>query len=1045
MIDWFTRNSVAANLLMLSILLGGLVAMKSSLILEIFPMPEARNISISVVLRGATPEDIERGVALRIEEAIQDIEGIREIVSSSQEGSTNVNVEVEQGYDTRDILADVKARVDAINTFPVEAEKPVVSLAQRNFAVIDVTVFGNTSPEEIRAFGEVVRDDLSRLPEVSMVEMRYHRNYEISIEISQDRLRDINLTLGDIANEIRNSSLDTSAGNIRAEGGDVLIRSRGQAYRKDEFESIVVKTNPDGSIITLGDVAEVKDGFEEDGVITEIDGKPGLLVKAWRSGDESPLIIAEAVRRYVEQKRAQLPAGLELGIQDDDSLILKSRLGTMVSNLLQGSLLVIILLTLFLRPAVAFWVFIGIPISFIGSFMVLALMDISINMMSLYGFILVIGLVVDDAIVTGESIYTTMSQGGDPTDAAIRGTHRVAIPVTFGVLTTIAAFLPMATMKGHMADIMSTIPVVIAAILFFSLIESKFVLPAHLKNVRMKRDQGRLSGFERWQQNFADGFERAIIKYYRPLLAKAVDNRYSVLAGFFGLFMITVALLMKGWIPFNFMPRIPSETIVASLNMPAGTPISVTQRHIDRIYRAAEEIRSRYTDDDGNSSIASMLSVTGSAGRSAAPHIGRVSIETLPRENRPLPVNSQQLSEEWRQLIGDIPGAESLTFRAELMRFGDPINIQLSGNSLETLGEVADKVKQRLASYPTVYEISDSLSDGKEELRVELTDQGHVLGLTRSSILRQISEAFKGFEAQRIQRGRDDVRVLVRLPLSERSTTETLNEILIKTPAGNLVPLAQVADIQPGRGPSQIRRVDRFRVVNVTADYDKSKTNAAALLADVREYLDGVLVNYPGLQYSFEGEAREQRETTDSLLWGTIALLFLIYTLLALPLKSYTQPIVVMSIIPFALIGAVAGHLIMGYNMVIMSYFGLLALTGVVINDSLVLVDFINQSKRQGMELKEAVLNAGTARFRAVMLTSLTTFFGLLPMMFATSTQSLFLIPMAISLGYGIMFATAITLFLVPCNTLIGEDLRRAVRHLLVRVGVRKYAAQGQI
>ena len=1026
MIEWFARNSVAANLLMIGILISGLLAMNNNLLIEVWPSGKAKYISVSVALRSATPEDVELSIAVRIEEAIQDLEGIREVISNSQEGLTNVSIEVEQGYDARDILADIKSRVDAINTFPAEAEKPVVSLAQRSYSVIGVTVAGKVSERELRDLADTVRDDLSRVPGISQVELNFQRAYEISVEISQDQLRDTGLSLSDIAREIRDSSLDTSAGNVRAQGGDVLIRSRGQAYRKDEFENIVVKTNSDGSIIRLADIALVHDDFEEDGIVADINGQRGLMIQISRAGNESALAIAERVKRYVEQKQAVLPESIELGYWDDDSEILKARLGTMIGNLLQGSILVIILLTLFLRPAIAFWVFLGIPISFIGAFMVLGQLGISINMMSLYGFILVIGLVVDDAIVTGESIYTSLSKGGDGTEAAIRGTQRVAIPVTFGVLTTIAAFLPMAMMKGHFAEIMASVPVVIGAILLFSLIESKFVLPAHLKHTRLSANPGsKMYRFELWQQNFATGFEHAILRYYTPLLKKALIHRYSVLMSFVGLFLLIGALLIKGWIPFTFMPRIPAETVTASLTMPVGTPEAVTQRHIAVMAEAAEQLRKQYTDEEGRSAFATIFSVSGSSGRSAAANIGRVAIETVPPQYRIVPVNTEQLTKEWRTLIGTIPGAESLTLRSEMARFGDPVNIQLSSNSLQTLEEVAARIKERLATYPSVFEIADSLSDGKDELRIELTEQGHVLGLNRSAILSQIGEAFRGFEAQRIQRGRDDIRVLVRLPREERSTTDTLSELLINTPDGRQVPLSLVADVTPGSGPASIRRVDRFRVVNVTADFDKDSTNAVSLNADLKQYVEELLLAYPGVRYSFEGEAREQRETTESLKWGVVALLFLIYALLALPLKSYTQPLIVMSIIPFGLIGAVLGHVLLGYPMVMMSYLGLLALIGVVVNDSLVLVDFINQSRRKGGSLDEAVVTAGTARFRAVMLTSLTTFFGLLPMMFATSTQSMFLVPMAISLAFGILFATAITLLLVPCNTMIANDLKQ--------------------
>lgn len=1029
MIEWFARNSVAANLLMVSIILLGFAAFQSELVVETFPRSEPDSISVRVTLRGATPEDIELGVAVRIEEAVQDLEGVKEITSTSNEGSTRVLIEIDEDYDPQEILGDIKSRVDAINTFPAEAEKPVIALAQLRYSVIEVTLAGDIAEEELRQLGDRVREELLRIEGISFVNLGYGRNYEISIEISQDRLRDLNLSLVEISRKIRDSSLDLSAGNVRTQGGDVLIRSKGQAYRRDEFASIVVKTNSDGSILKLGDIAVINDGFEENAMNTTFDGKRGLVLRVSRVGSQGAIDVADKVKQYITQKQTELPRGVFISYWDDDSQLLKSRLGTLWGNMWQGGLLVAVLLTLFLRPAVAFWVLIGIPISFIGSLIFLAQLGVTINMMSLYGFILAVGLVVDDAIVTGESIYTTIEEKGGGVEAAIEGTQRVAIPVTFGVLTTMAAFLPLVFMDGFIGRIAAPITVVIIAILTISLIESKLVLPAHLKNVRLRDNPAELSRFTLWQRSFAQGFEAAIVRYYKPALAAAIRRRYSVLAAFVGLLVLTVVLLDTGWIRFTFMPRIPAETVRANLTMPVGTPFDVTDVHIKRMAEVAEELRERYSDDEGNSSITHVLAVAGSGGgRGAASHRGHVQIETLPMGTRPVPLDSTQLTREWRELIGEIPGAENLTFRSELIRFGDPVNVQLSGHSFVTMELVADEIKQHLRTYPSVYDVSDSLSDGKEELRVELTEQGHVLGLTRSDIVSQVSAAFRGFQAQRIQRGRDDVRVIVRLPLQERSTTSTLNELLITTTTGQAVPLAHVARVIPARGPSTIKRVDQYRVMNITADFNKDKTNAVALNRSLQDFIEELLLTYPEITYEMKGEAEEQAESTSALEVGFVILLFAIYCLLALPLGSYTQPLIVMSVIPFSLIGAVAGHVIMGHSLAMVSYFGLLGLVGIVVNDSLVLVDYVNQSTRKGEKLAEAVRHAGVRRFRAVMLTSLTTFFGLMPMMFATSMQSLFLIPMAISLGWGIIFATAITLVMVPCNMLIADDIGRWLR-----------------
>ncbi|OCQ23442.1 acriflavine resistance protein B [Pseudoalteromonas luteoviolacea] len=1030
MIAWFTRNSVAANLLMISILFGGLFALSTKIPLEVFPSFETDRISISMTLRGATPEDVEQGVSIRIEEAVQDLEGIEKISSRSAEGSANVTIEVENGYDPREMLADVKSRVDAINTFPTDAEKPVISLAERKRDVITVTVAGRYSEKETREFAEQVRDDLLRIPGVTQVDLDGVRDYEVAIEVSQDKLRQYELTINQIADLIGKSSADISAGNLKSSGGDILLRSKGQAYRKDEFANIAIKTNADGSVIYLSDVANIIDGFEETPVRTRFNGKQAAFIEVYRIGQQSAIEVADKVKSYIENRQDSLPYGYELSYWDDDSVIVKKRIATLTSNALQGGILVLALLTLFLRPAIAFWVFIGIPVSFMGAFIALPLFGMSLNIMSLFGFILVLGIVVDDAIVTGENIYTHLNSSESGEIAAIKGTQEVATPVTFGILTTVAAFLPLAFIDGVRGAIFAQIPAVVIPVLLMSLIESKFVLPAHLKNLKLRKDKVKVNKFSQFQQNFADGFERAILKYYQPALKVAVSNKAVTLSAFIGVFMIIVALITSGWTKFIFFPRIPSETVRANLTLPTGTPFEVTAKYIDLMSDKAQLLKDKYTDPDtGESVITHILATTG--GRGGASNSGRVRFEITPPESRSASVDSRQLVKEWRTLIGVIPGAESLTFRAEIGRSSDPIDVQMTGTSLEVLKEAAEKVKAQLATFPTVFDITDSLSDGKEELQIELTEQGKALGLTRTDVSRQIRSAFFGAQVQRIQRGRDDVRVMVRLPLNERSNLATLNTLLIDTPNSASVPLSHVATLTPGQSPSNIYRIDRYRTVNITADIEKQNTNMTVLQEELKVFLDQLVLQYPGVTHSLEGEAKEQRESFGSLGWALLFVFFIIYALLAIPFKSYIQPLIVMSVIPFGLIGSVVGHWIMSMELTIMSLLGMLALIGVVVNDSLVLVDYINKQRSRGKEVMEAVLTAGAARFRPVMLTSITTFFGLMPLLFEQETQAQFLIPMAVSLGFGIVFATFITLILVPVNYLIVDKLKSFGRQLI--------------
>lgn len=1019
MIAWFTKNHVAANLLLISILLAGLFSVSTQIPLEVFPSFEADRISVSVTLRGSTPEDVEKGVAIRIEEAVQDLEGIKRITSRSSEGSASVSIEVDTGYDPRELLADIKSRVDAINTFPVDAEKPVVALAQRTREVIAVTVSSEYGEKETLEYAEQVRDDLLRLPEITQVELSGVRDYEIAIEVSQDTLRQYDLRLSDISSAISNSSTDVSAGNLKTQGGDVLIRSKGQAYRKDEFAQVVVKYQADGTIIRLGDIARITDDFEETPVRTRFNGKQAAFIDVYRIGPQSAIEVADAVKNYITEHQSQLPEGFELSFWDDDSEIVKSRIATLTTNAIQGGILVLALLTLFLRPAIAFWVFIGIPVSFMGAFLAMPIFGITLNVMSLFGFILVLGIVVDDAIVTGENVYTHLKTAESGEQAAIRGTQEVATPVTFGVLTTVAAFLPLAFIEGNRGALFAQIPVVVIPVLLFSLIESKFVLPAHLKYLKLRSEKANPSKLQQFQQRFADGFEHAIMKYYQPLLNVALKNKLATVSLFVGIFFIILTLITSGWTKFIFFPRIPSETVRAELTFPAGTPFEVTNEYIIDMSDKAKELQDKYRDEDGQSVILNILATTG--GRGGSSNTGSVRFEITPAEKRDSDIGSRELASEWRDLIGIIPGAESVTFRAEFGRSSDPIDVQLSGSSIDTLEAVAEKVKERLATYPTVYEIADSMSDGKDELQIELTEQGLALGLNRVDVSQQVRNSFFGAQVQRIQRGRDDVRVMVRLPIEERRSVADLTDILIKTPTGGTVPLSHVATLVPGQSPSSIYRIDRYRTLNVTADVEKSNTNMTVLQADLKTYLDELMVQYPGVDYSLEGEAKEQRESFGSLAWGLVFVFFIIYALLAIPFKSYMQPLIVMSVIPFGMIGAVMGHWVMGMELTIMSLLGMLALIGVVVNDSLVLVDFINKKREEGGDLLETVKLAGAARFRPVMLTSLTTFIGLMPLLFEKATQAQFLIPMAVSLGFGIIFATLITLLLVPVNYLLME------------------------
>ena len=1023
MITWFARNGVAANLLMLVILALGLHAMTARIPLEVFPEFELDIVNINMPYRGATPSEVEEGVVLRIEEAIHDLEGIKELRSRASEGFGRVSVELEKGYDARELLDDIKNKVDAISTFPTETERPIYNIAERRREVISVVIAGNLAERELRLLGEQVRDDLASLPNITQVELTAVRPYEISINVSEATLQQYGLTFEAIAAAINRASMDLPAGSIRTQGGDVLLRTKGQAYVKSDFDDIVVLTRDDGTRLTLADIANVNDGFEEEPLLARFNNKPAVVVDVYRTGEQSAIEISRATKEYIAEVSARMPPGVEISYWRDRARIVKARLNTLVKSAMQGGLLIFLLLTLFLRFSVALWVCVGIPISFMGALALMPELGVTINIVSLFAFILVLGIVVDDAIVTGENIYNHLKITSNPTTAAIRGTHEVAVPVTFGVLTTAAAFLPLAVMEGQRGQIFAQIPVIVIPVLLFSLVESKLILPAHLKHLRVHGDQDRRHNIlVRLQRRVATGLETAILKIYRPVLSAALRQRYFTWSLFVAVAIVILTLVFSGRMGFVFFPRVQSETARAGVTMAPGTPFEITAKHVERISLAAQTLRDKYVDaQTGKSVIKGILATAGDNGRT---NRGRVWFEIVAPEQRTVDVTSSEIVREWRSLMGSIPGAQELTYRAEIGRGGDPINVQLTGPDFDQLSVVAEQVKQRLKQYPGVFDISDTFEEGKEEIQLSIKPDAELLNVSVSRLARQVRQAFFGEEAQRIQRGREDVRVMVRYPESERRSYNNLASMRIRTPSGVEVPFSEVAIATVDRGYSTIKRVDRNRAVNVIADVDKETSDVEAIKADLVGFLSTLSERHPGIRHSLEGEAREQQESFRSLRLGVVFVLFVVYALLAIPFKSYIQPLIVMSVIPFGVVGAVLGHMLLDMTLSIMSVMGMLALSGVVVNDSLVLVDYVNRRLREGVMLSDAITRAGVARFRPVLLTSLTTFAGLTPLIFEKTTQAQFLIPMAVSLGFGVLFATFITLILIPVHYQILEDIK---------------------
>lgn len=1029
LVRWFTNNSVAANLLMIFIVAAGAVTLSSRLPLEVFPSFELNRITIQVPYRGATPVEVEQGITIKVEEAIQGLEGIDSITSNAAEGLGTISVGLESDANSEKLLDEVRQRVDQIGDFPADAESPSVYIPARSREVISVIVSGALPEQELVSIASRVRDDLEALPTVSSVQVSGARDFELAIEVSENTLTQYQLTLADVSRAISNSSLELSAGAIRTASGEVLLRTAGQAYSAEDFAAVVLQTRADGTRLTLGDVATISDGFDEDRLDQRYNGQSSVEVDVYRTGLQSAIEVAEEVKAYLLEAEETLPYGVTLGYWRDSSRVVKARLNTLLESALFGGLLIILLLSLFLRFWVAVWVFVGVPVSILGGIAMMPVLGVSLNLLSLFAFILVLGIVVDDAIVTGENIFTHMKRNPNRIEAAIEGTNEVAIPVTFGVLTTVAAFIPLLMIEGARGQIFAQIPLIVIPVLLFSIIESKFILPSHLSHLNF-HSKKKPNIFARMQHKIADGFEWCIHNIYRPALAACLSFRYATLACFVGVAMIVFAMVSAGHVSFIFFPRVQSETAVASLEMPEGTPFEVTQRHIQRITDVVSDLQEEYVDPDTNESvIENVMSISGSSGGgSRASHRGRVMFEIMPPEERTVDVTSRELVSELRQRIGSIPGAKNLTYRAEIGRGGSPIDVQISGFDFDELREASALMKARLLTFEGVSDVSDTFEGGKQEIQLTLTANGEQLGLTLSDVAGQVRNAFLGTQVQSFQRGRNDVQVIVRYPEEGRVSITNVEQMLLVTPTGERVPLYSVANVSLGQGFSVIKRVDRRRTVNVQADVDKTAANVEGIKEGLVSYADELTQTFPDLRFSLEGEAREQSDSFGSLKTGIIFVLLVIYTLLAIPFRSYVQPIMVMLVIPFGIVGGILGHVVMGMSLSIMSYMGMLALCGVVVNDSLVLVDYVNKRRDEGMPLFEAVRTAGVARFRAVILTSLTTFFGLVPLIFETSTQAQFLIPMAVSLGFGILFATVVTLLFIPVMYLIFSDLGAAYK-----------------
>ncbi len=1025
-ITWFATNPVVANILMITILAAGIFT-AVNVRKEGFPAFASESVTIRVPIRGGTPENVERGVAIKIEESLESVEGIEHIRSVSKDNIATITVQAREKYPISKLLDDVKIQIDSIPSFPEQAENPVVTKNQQESTVLWVELYGNASEKTLKETARKVRDELLRQPAISKIESFGSRAYEISIEPSEEKLRFYNLTFDEVANAISNNSIDIGGGVVRSKRGDISLRSRDQAYNKSDFENIPLRTNPDGTRIYVKDVAEVRDEFVDQETLNRFRGLPTTSLKIITEGTDD-IVDAVTQAQAVVDGYKDLPEGVKIAGWLDGATNIRDRLVLLGKNGVIGVLLVLGILMVFLNLRLAFWVAIGIPVSLAGAVTLFPLpgFDMSINVISAFGFLVVLGIVVDDAIVIGESIYSEKESQKNLKDneghlrATVRGVSKVVTPATFGVITTIAAFLPLTQVSGRMGNVFGQIATAVIFCLIFSLIESKLILPSHLAHIDVhKKPKNRITkAWARFQGAVSGSLAWFVDHVYRPIIKVLVPWRYAVFAGFIAVLMLVVSLFPAGQLRFVFFPTIYQDNAAVLLELEQGQSVEYLHENAENIVVVAESLGERYKDKYGHNPFKE-IQISVSSNTKAA-----IAVEFTRSTEREF-LTTGQIIKDWREAIGPIAGARSLSLSSRAGPPGGDLVINLESDNLEELKAAADELKEVIATYPGVYDILDTFDSGKPEILYSITPAGQSAQINKLDLARNVRDGFFGREAQRVQRERDEVKVMVRYPLEQRGSIETLRNMRIRKPDGTAVPFSVVADTTYSESLASIERYDNKRVVAVEASIDKAVTSSDEILAKLgEEYFEVMKSNYPTISISQSGEAEQRAKSMKSLIKGFVFSIILIYILIAIPLKSYVKPLIIMSVIPFGIIGALLGHYLMGIPVSILSVFGILALSGVVVNDSLVLVCRVDDLKAEGASMLDACRRAGADRFRAILLTSLTTFFGLAPLLLETEVQAQFLKPMAASLAFGILFATIITLFLLPMLMLIAKDIK---------------------
>lgn len=1025
---WFAKNPVAANLLALFVILGGLIVGRG-VRQEVFPDFKLDVVAVRVPYPGASPSEVESGIVLAVEEAVRGIDGVDRVSSVASEGAAGVYVFLELDVDRQVALADVKNAVDRLTSLPEEAERPIVSLVNNRFEVISLVVHGEQDPKTLRDLAERVRDELLADPSITTVDLVGAPAHEVSIEVPRTELRSYGLTLDAVAARVAATALEVPGGSVKTKAGEVLLRTAERRHTAGEFGAIPVVTSPTGTEVELADIASIRESFADTAESATYGGEPAIMLRVYRSGEQTPIEVADVVKAHVARLANELPEGVSIATWTDWSEIYRQRIDLLVDNAIMGLCLVLLILSTLLEIRLAFWVTMGIPSSFLGALMLMPALDVSINMISLFAFIVVLGMVVDDAIVVGENVFELRQRGVGRVEAAIQGVKGVAVPVCFAVGTTMVAFAPMLFVPGISGKLYRVIPSIVIAVLGISLIEALFVLPAHLGSLKAVGDRGVFAFLHRHQQKIARALERFVAKIYSPFLSTTLRHRYTTLAAAIAVLLTAVGWVAGGHAGFRFMPSIAGDLAIANVALPYGSAVEDTERVQKHLQRAAEEILAENGEEGIVRGVFTQIGTPlptdpgNPAGALGGSHVANVQVFFVDAAERRL--QTADFMQQWRERVGRIAGIESLSFSADTgPNPGAPINFELLHDDMEVLESAANDLTAALRDYQGVWDIEDSFTPGKPQFDMKLTPLAASLGLSVADVARQVRGAFYGAEALRQQEGRNEVKVVVRLPESERRTLHDVESLTIRTPTGGELPLRDAVVFTSGRAYPFIQRSDGQRVVAVSADVREGEASGPAVLAEVdATTLPKILAKYPGLSYQYGGAQREQQRSVGSLLIGGQMALLAMFAMLAIPFRSYVQPIIVMVSIPFGLIGALIGHALLGFEFSMISVMGLVALTGVVVNDAIVLIDAANEFRRQGMSPIEAIHAAGVRRFRPILLTSSTTFFGLTPMIFEQSVQARFLVPMAVSLGFGVAFATTITLVLIPSVYMLFDDL----------------------